>query len=191
MVTAPDKIIRSRVSPPQLSVADLVDGCRAGDKHSWERLVARYETLVYTVARRNGLGPEDAADVTQIAFSTLLNEIHTIRDVERLPSWLATVARRQAWRMLRRDERNIHTDVELVAQDDPYVDWERFEAINQAMSHLGEPCRELLMMLFFDPSEPTHAEVAGRLGRAIGGIGPLRGRCLEKLRSIIETDQSW
>jgi RNA polymerase sigma factor (sigma-70 family) len=190
MVTASDKIIRSRVPSTQPSAADLVAGCRAGDKHSWERLIARYETLVYTVARRNGLGPEDASDVTQIVFSTLLSEIHTIRNVERLPSWLATVARRQAWRILRRDDRTVHTEVELVALDDPYVDWERFEAVNEAMSRLGEPCRELLLMLFFDPAEPTHAEVATRLGRALGGIGPLRGRCLDKLRSIIEAGES-
>lgn len=191
MVTTSGRIVRTRLANPPQSVSDLVAGCRAGDRTSWAQLVARYETLVYTVARRNGLDPNDAADVTQTTFATLLREIDTLRDVDRLSSWLSTVARRQAWRVLRRDDRIVDVEVEQVDLHEPYVDWERFAVVNDALSQLGEPCRQLLLMLFFDPAEPTHAEIAARLGRALGGIGPLRGRCLEKLRVIIEAGESW
>ena len=191
MVTTSGRIVRTRLANPPQSVSDLVAGCRAGDRTSWAQLVARYETLVYTVARRNGLDPNDAADVTQTTFATLLHEIDTLRDVDRLSSWLSTVARRQAWRVLRRDDRIVDVEVEQVDLHEPYVDWERFAVVNDALSQLGEPCRQLLLMLFFDPAEPTHAEIAARLGRALGGIGPLRGRCLEKLRVIIEAGESW
>ena len=191
MVTTSGRIVRTRLAIPPQSVRDLVAGCRAGDRTSWAQLVARYETLVYTVARRNGLDPNDAADVTQTTFATLLHEIDTLRDVDRLSSWLSTVARRQAWRVLRRDDRIVDVEVDQVDLHEPYVDWERFAVVNDALSQLGEPCRQLLLMLFFDPAEPTHAEIAARLGRALGGIGPLRGRCLEKLRMIIEAGESW
>ena len=178
-------------SSHQPSTHELVVGCRNGDKASWAKLVARYETLVYTVARRNGLGPDDAADVTQTTFATLLEDLDDLRESERLPYWLATVARRQSWRLRRRVEREPLVTVEEGFGVDPFIDWERFEVINEAMSRLGDPCRTLLMLLFFDPAQPSHAEVAERLGRALGGIGPLRGRCLEKLRSLLGEDAAW
>jgi RNA polymerase sigma factor (sigma-70 family) len=170
---------------------DLVAGCRRGDRASWARLVARFETLVYTVARRNGLGPEDAADVTQITFKTLLEEIDRVRELDSLSSWLATVARRQSWRMLKKSEREPAREVEDAPGDDPFVDWERFAVLNDAVEQLGDPCRSLLTMLFLDPSQPSHAEIADRLGRAIGGIGPLRGRCLDKLRALLDEGGPW
>lgn len=173
------------------STHELIVGCRDGDKASWAKLVARYETLVYTVARRNGLGPDDAADVTQTTFATLLEDLDDLRDSERLPYWLATVARRQSWRLKRRVEREPLIAVEEGFGVDPFIDWERFEVINEAMSRLGDPCRTLLTLLFFDPAQPSHAEVAERLGRALGGIGPLRGRCLDKLRSLLGEDSPW
>jgi RNA polymerase sigma factor (sigma-70 family) len=181
----------STSSAPQPSTQELVVGCRNGDKASWAKLVARYETLVYTVARRNGLGPDDAADVTQTTFATLLEELDVLREAERLPYWLATVARRQSWRLKRRAEREPLIAVEEGFGVDPFIDWERFEVINEAMGRLGDPCRTLLMLLFFDPAQPSHAEVADRLGRALGGIGPLRGRCLAKLRSLLGEDSPW
>jgi RNA polymerase sigma factor (sigma-70 family) len=181
-------VTRPRHRHADRSTSELVEGCRTGDRDSWMSLVARYETLVYSVARRNGLGADDAADVTQTTFATLLKEIDNLRDVERLPTWLATVARRQAWRVMRRAEREPVVEFDDQAGPDPYVDWERFDVVNQAMNRLGEPCRRLITLMFFDPTQPSNAEVADRLGRALGGIGPMRGRCLEKLRAFLEDD---
>jgi RNA polymerase sigma factor (sigma-70 family) len=172
---------------PSRSPGELLAGCQRGDRASWVALVDRYETLVYTVARRNGLSAHDAADVTQSTFATLLRRLDDVRDAERLPSWLATVARREAWRVIRLEKREQSLSPETEAVDnDTANDWVRREAIEVALNQLGEPCRQLLLWMFFDPAAPTHAEIAKRLGRAVGGIGPLRGRCLEKLRTLLE-----
>ena len=83
--------------PP--SDGELLNRCRARDAAAWNQLVGRYERLVYSVALRNGLDADDAADVTQNTFVNLLDAMDRIRDEERLASWLMTVARRQAWRV--------------------------------------------------------------------------------------------
>lgn len=44
------------------------------------------------------------------------------------------------------------------------------------------------MSLYLDPDQPGYAEIAARMGRSIGGIGPLRGRCLDKLRRLLEEE---
>jgi DNA-directed RNA polymerase specialized sigma24 family protein len=39
-----------------------------------------------------------------------------------------------------------------------------------------------MQLLFYSEEQLTYAEVAARLGIAEGSIGPIRGRCLERLR---------
>ena len=76
--------------------APLLRRCREGDDGAWVELVARYERLVFSVCRREGLGVEDAADVTQTAFEALLTSMARLRDDERVAAWLVAVARRHA-----------------------------------------------------------------------------------------------
>lgn len=71
---------------------------------------------------------------------------------------------------------------------DDIHDWEQVVSVQSAMARLDTSCRDLLTALYFDPETPTYAEIARRLGRAVGGIGPLRSRCLERLRSLLDEE---
>ena len=183
----------SRVRVPSVKTAaviDLLEGCRSGDELCWAEVVARYEPLVFNVARRNGLTPSDAADATQFAFSKLLHEINSLRDGDRLASWLSTVTRRASWRIgQKRRSEGPHQSVEVGGTGDATSDlaahWEVREAIAEALAEIGSPCREVIYWLFLDQSSPSHAEISARLGRAIGGVGSLRTRCIEKLRPLL------
>jgi RNA polymerase sigma factor (sigma-70 family) len=171
--------------------AELVERCRQRDPGAWDVLVARYERLVFSVARRNGLTTDDAADVTQTAFLSLLDSLDRLKDDTRVASWLMTVARRQAWRL--RSSVRRYTDLEAAPEEseDPFTDWAEVMALQDGLAALGDPCRGLLEALYLEEGSPGYAEVAERLGRSIGGIGPLRGRCLDKLRAILTEDGSW
>lgn len=163
--------------------------CRRGEGAAWTMLVRRYERLVYSVALRNGLDREDAADVTQVTFTALLESIDDLVRSERLGSWLMTVARRTAWRHLRgvareRDRGRLF-QVPQEAAPDVLEDVERAELLHGALGQIAEPCRELLVALYLDPDEPSYAEVAARTGRAVGTIGPARARCLRRLRQVM------
>ncbi len=171
------------------SDSTLLELCYDGDVEAWDRLVARYERLIFSVALRNGVDRADAADVTQSTFESLLEALPQIRDERRLASWLMTVARRQAWRVNRRRAReSAGTVPEQFLVVDPIPDWERVAVLHDALVRLGGPCAELIAGLYLDPTEPSYAEVASRMGRSIGGIGPMRGRCLEKLRELISEE---
>lgn len=174
------------VSPCPAATTDheLLERCREGDDDAWDAIVGRYERLVFSVALRNGLGPEDAADVTQSTFVALLDAIDQVRADDRLAWWLMTVARRQAWRWRQRDDRE-HESFEFHASSDSIEEWERLAWIYDGLQQMSAPCRDLLIALYFDPSGPSYAEVAERFGHAIGTIGPLRARCLEHLRNIL------
>jgi len=172
----------------QPSDGELLARCRRGDGSAWDLLVKRYERLVYAVALRNGVDAEDAADITQTVFVALLDALHRLEDDTKLASWLMTVARRQAWRLRSTSRRTVPLEQIAEPAADPYPDWETQVVLHDALTALGGTCRELLLALYFDPDEPSYAELAERFGRAIGGIGPMRGRCLERLRSMIAED---
>lgn len=174
-----------RTDADAASDAELLAGCRAGRADSWEILVRRYERLVYSVAIRCGLPAADAADVVQMTFMALL-EARDLRDSERVAGWLVTVARRKAWQLQSRASRETLTaDMPEPATD--ALSWEDVAVLHDALDQIDEPCRSLVLALYFDPDRPSYQEIAVQLDRSPAGIGPLRGRCLERLRVLLST----
>ena len=173
------------------SDAELLWACRAGDAAAWGDLVRRYERLVFSVALRTGLSRPDAADVTQSTFLALLESLESIKDDQRLSYWLMTVARRKAWRLRARSAREIPNGIDDFRDGTPTDDvagWEREADLYDALVALGAPCNQLLHGLYLDPEEPSYATLARRFKRSIGSIGPMRGRCLKRLRSLLGED---
>ena len=58
---------------------------------------------------------------------------------------------------------------------------ERHATLREAFSRLS-PCCQRLLTLLIDESPIPDAEISARLGIPVGGIGPTRSRCLDKLR---------
>lgn len=167
---------------------ELIERCAAGDEIAWHALVKRYERLVYAIPLREGLSKEQAANVTQETFTALFKQLETIRDPERVASWLMMVARRESWRLRSRPV-DLTLDFEDVPSEDDFTEtYGSSVVVYSAVQSLGEPCRGLIFGLFFDPAEPEYATIAEELGRPVGSIGPLRGRCLARLRDILEPE---
>ena len=81
-----------------LSLTPLVSAAAHGDERAWHELVDRFTpTLRRAVGAYRLTGPE-AEDVMQTTWLALVESVHTLRDAEALPGWLATTARRQSLR---------------------------------------------------------------------------------------------
>ena len=63
--------------------------------------------------------------------------------------------------------------------------WELTEWLNHGLSVVDKTCRDLLSALYLEPEQPSYAEVAARLGMAVGSVGPTRIRCLKRLREML------
>lgn len=181
---------RPRVTTDDSDSSDyqLLQRCARGDELAWDQLVGRYQRLVFSVALKNGVSREDAADITQLTFMALLDSIEVLRDDGSLPSWLTTVARRQAWRVRRRTQWERQWPTDLTEAGATQDDYERLAVVHGALARLGTRCRQLLYALFFDPEHPSYAVIADRLKCAVGSIGPQRARCLQRMRSLLEED---
>ena len=173
---------------------DLIRACRLRDPRAWERLLDKYERLVFSISLNYGLTTDDAADITQITFTILLQNLNTLPDEIRLSSWLATVARRHTWRLLARNRREaVNPDEDLAGNEalggivDNRERWELAEWLNQGLSLLDERCRQLLLALYFDAEQSSYAQIADRLKIPVGSIGPTRARCLEQMKQRLQT----
>lgn len=170
--------------------AELVESASKGDQSAWDSLVGRHGSRVWAVARAHRLNAADAEDVFQVTFLRLVTHIDTIRDPSRVGAWLATTARHECLRILRRSGRAVPSgDDEILDGPDPLtvpvesslLADERQATVRDALGRLSGPCQRLLRVLMADP-EPTYEEVGRALGMPIGSIGPTRGRCLKHLR---------
>ena len=164
----------------------LLAACRRGDSAAWRALLDDHERLVYSIPLRYGLSRDDAADIAQLTFTELLQSLDAVADDERLVGWLATVARRQSWRLLERRKRETAVDeVPDQAEADPAEAWTRDEWLYEGLLALDERCRELITALYLSEESTAYADIAARLGRPIGSIGPTRARCLKRLRDVL------
>jgi RNA polymerase sigma factor (sigma-70 family) len=169
----------------------LIRACRRGDVGAWQSLLDRYERLVFSVPRRYGLSPEDAADITQLTFTILIQSMDSLSEESNLGAWLITVARRHSWRLLDRNRRKvaneyaIRDDTSTLPASGEIERWELGEWLNHGLSLVSKDCRKLLSALYLEPEQPSYADVAERMGMAVGSVGPTRARCLKRLRQVL------
>lgn len=171
----------------------LIDGCLRGSERSWAQLVGRYERMVFSIARSEGLDRTDAEDLVQQVFLQLVSSLESLRETTKLPGWLATVTRRQAWR--KRDAKRrlepsdpSDDDLDLPDEEDPVGRSADLITLVAALEELGGRCDCLLRRLYLSDADPSYEVVAAELDIPVGSIGPTRARCLEKLRTILERD---
>lgn len=176
---------------------DLIRRCREGSAGAWHQLLNKYERLVYSIPLRYGLSRDDAADIAQITFTILIQSLDGLSEDSRLGPWLATVARRHTWRLLERNRReaaserlegtDIAESVVLLGRSDAdsIEHWELTEWLDAGLSKISEPCRKLLLALYFQPERSSYAEVAERLDMPVGSIGPSRARCIRRLKQML------
>ena len=171
------------------SVIDLVARARDGEQWAWDEIIERYAPLVWSVCRRHGIDGADADDVGANTWLRLVEHLSTLREAAALPGWLATTTQRECLQLFRRTNRLVPTDQPSatvdVSESDDMDRWllleERRIALRDAFDQLSERCRALLGLLFADPPHP-YAEICDSLGIAVGAVGPMRQRCLERLR---------
>ena len=78
--------------------------------------VRRYANLVYAIASRAGLDSDEAADVFQAVFVIVWRNLELLDEPQAFPGWLATIARRDTWRLVRGKTRG-RKRAELFAAD--------------------------------------------------------------------------
>lgn len=170
------------------SIPSLLHAALEGDDRAWNRIVDEYTNLLWWIARSHRLDDATAADVVQTVWLQLVQHGRAITEPDRLPAWLATVARREAQRRMTSARRQVPTDTfeDRSADHSPtaeerVLDEEATAAALAAFHRLGDRCQELLALLCAVPPK-SYDEISTLLSVPIGSLGPMRQRCLATLR---------
>jgi RNA polymerase sigma factor (sigma-70 family) len=172
-----------------------VQCCLKGDEDAWGVLIDRYKNLIFSIPIKYGFCPEDASDVFQSVCLDFLRELPRLRDVKALPKWLIQVTahtclrrRKQQKPVESASEDDLETipDTGLMMPEDRLHEINQEQALRNALASLSPRCQNLVRMLFYESPSRPYAEIAARLGLAVGSIGFIRGRCLGKLRQALD-----
>jgi RNA polymerase sigma factor (sigma-70 family) len=176
--------------------ARLVRECLDGNEEAWSALIDKYKNLIFSIPIKYGFSQDDATDIFQSVCLELLSELPKLREAQALPKWIMQITAHKCFHRKQQQQR-----VELSDPNDEVLERstpsraveilrqaEEEQSLRQAMAELPERCRQLVHMLFFvEPARP-YQEIAAELGIAVGSIGFIRQRCLEKLRKrLLET----
>jgi RNA polymerase sigma factor (sigma-70 family) len=173
----------------------LVRECRKGNQAAWSALIEKYKNLIFSIPIKFGLSREDAADIFQAVCVDLLSSLSQLREPKAIAKWLMQTSFHKCLRW-KKDRLNLVDDLEALdsnrsaaAEELPeeiLYQVQREQSVREAISALPPRCGRMVSMLFFDDPPRAYQEVAKELGIASGSIGFIRGRCLKKMRQLLE-----
>jgi RNA polymerase sigma factor (sigma-70 family) len=173
------------------TVANTVRRAADRDERAWKDLVQRYERLLKAVARQYDIASGDRDDAVQMTWLALLQNVHKMREPDKVAAWLVTATRRNCLRILRRGRHeqlsadcaeDVGTD-DWDAVDDLLVRTARDRVLWECVDHLPPRQRDLVYALF--TGELSYDDVAKTMSIPVGAIGPTRKRALHRLHAML------
>jgi RNA polymerase sigma factor (sigma-70 family) len=151
----------------------LIDAIRHGSEEALVELFHQNRRAIHSLVCRNQGSEEDAEDILQEALVILWENIQkgTFEYRAKLSTYIYATAKNIWFRRLAQHRREVRTseDALNVAVEDPtpleeLEANERTYAVQKAMEQIGNPCRELLLLFYWE--EQSMEEIALRLGFA-------------------------
>ncbi|MCB7136792.1 RNA polymerase sigma factor [Cellulosimicrobium marinum] len=162
--------------------------------------------LLWHTVRAQGVDREQADDVVQTVWVALVRNAMTIKEPHAVLKWLLITAKRAAWETVRKHRDDVRRRTELPddtdegvpelpsgdpTPDDEVLRNERDRGLWRALAQLPERCQKLLRLVSL-ADRPDYRSISAAIGMPVGSIGSTRGRCLAKLRDIIDDQgESW
>jgi RNA polymerase sigma factor (sigma-70 family) len=170
---------------------DLVRRCRAGEDPAWRELIALFTPVVWTVARSTGLRHAECEDACQLTWLRVVEKLPSLREPERVGSWIITTARREALKVVARSARQVPVDhlVAFRGVADPAPspeeraisrsdDWRLLAAVDRL-----PPAHRVLVGLLLSDPPMSYDRISDELAMPRGSVGPTRLRILRRLRT--------
>lgn len=156
----------------------------AGDREAFEMIIRRQSRALFAIAYGILQNREEAEDVVQDALLKAWKTRWRVRDPEKFPAWLGTIARHRAHDLLRR-RREVPLEgnaPSLPSLDPPAPDdeTERHAQVQAALSELPELHRAALTLRYFEAMD--YATIERTLGLTNGALRGILGRALGTLR---------
>ncbi len=163
------------------------------DPTAFEEVVSAYYEPLYRFALGLCRSEADASDLTQRVFERFGEKSSTVRDKDKIKTWLFTTLYRDFLQQKRHDTRFPHSELDE-ALDATIVELPRAEISADAntavaaLNEMEEPFRSTLILFYLQ--EHSYKEIAEILDVAIGTVMSRLARGKEMLRAKIISHDS-
>jgi len=152
-----------------------------GDREAFEMIIRAHSRTLFAIAYGILQNREEAEDVVQDSLVKAWKTRWRVRDPEKFPAWLATVARHKA-----RDVCRTHRIISLPEQLTETIEPERTntsaldQRLHSALATLPELHRAALTLRYFE--EMDYRSIENTLGLTNGALRGILGRALASMR---------
>ena len=152
-----------------------------GDREAFEMVIRVHSRTLFAIAYGILQSREEAEDVVQDSLIKAWKTRWRVRDPEKLPAWLAAIARHRAHDMFRKRRtvpltEQMTESVEPELKDSPALD----RQLHSALAGLPELHRAALTLRYFE--EMDYRTIENTLGLTNGALRGILGRALASMR---------
>ncbi|MEM9362245.1 MAG: RNA polymerase sigma factor [Bacteroidota bacterium] len=176
--------------PSKVFDALLVLSAKSGDKKALGLLVERWHKKLCLQAYRYTNSWSLAQDMTQDTWSTVIQKLHTLKDVNRFGSWAMSIVTHKALNWLKKEKR-IQNDVKNQYQINKKIEEESEDGKEQQIQKVLEFLKELpsdqkVVLTLFYLEQYNLKQISKITGVSVNTVKTRLFRAREKLKSTIK-----
>jgi len=152
-----------------------------GDREAFEMIIRTHSRTLFAIAYGILQNREEAQDVVQDSLVKAWKTRWRVREPEKLPAWLAAIARHRAHDIFRK-RRPVpypHEEIEI-SEDKPADTTAVDQRLHSALATLPELHRAALTLRYFE--EMDYCTIENTLGLTNGALRGILGRALASMR---------
>jgi RNA polymerase sigma-70 factor (ECF subfamily) len=159
-----------------------------GDREAFEMIIRAQSRPLFAIAYGILQNREEAEDAVQDALIKAWKSRWRVRDPEKFPAWLGTIARYRAHDVLRKrrtvplEEQVNEMPAARTGDDSP--DMDRQQQLQSAMAMLPELHRSAIALRYFENMD--YAAIEQTLGLSNGALRGILGRALASMRKQLK-----
>ena len=155
-----------------------------GDREAFEMIIRTHSRTLFAIAYGILQNREEAEDVVQDALVKAWKTRWRVRDPEKFPAWLATIARHRAHDIFRKRRTvPLSTTIDEAIEPNPTAEpnsSELDQQLRSALAALPELHRAALTLRYFE--EMDYRSIENILGLSNGALRGILGRALASMR---------
>jgi len=152
-----------------------------GDREAFEMIIRTHSRTLFAIAYGILQNREEAEDVVQDSLVKAWKTRWRVRDPEKFPAWLATIARHRAHDVFRRRRAVPFTHETIETNEPETTDSAAIDQqLHSALAALPELHRAALTLRYFE--EMDYRSIENMLGLTNGALRGILGRALASLR---------
>ena len=175
--------------PVMTGTPELLSRAQSGEREAFTELVERHHDELVRITFAITGDIDDARDAAQLAWIKAWQQLRSVREPERLRTWLIAIAANEARQRVRADKRRRVREITPVlpdGADNAAVGAADRLDLSAALSRLDADDRRLLALRYL--AGMTADEIGGAIGLSGSGVRTRLSRLVAQLREELSND---